>query len=110
MGLESAMDEGEALKELHDLLTICCEEHGPARYLPPRYQICRASVMNSRLSPYLPGFVRQCVSLFKFRDFICLYDHDPAVRTKFVEEAMASCWTQLNEATPRRSADPDDFF
>lgn len=98
----------QALDELHAVLRESAGEHGPSRYLPVRYQTCRTALMTGDLRPYLPGFVRQCVSLLQFREFIRLYHPEPDVRRKFIDRSLDACWTQLNER-PRHDMDPDDF-
>ena len=98
----------QALEELHAVLREAAGEQSPGRYLPVRYQSCRTVLMTGALRPYLPGFVRQCVSLLQFREFIRLYHPEPAVRRRFIDLSLDNCWTQLNER-PAHDVDPDDF-
>jgi hypothetical protein len=106
---EIEMGVHQALEEFHELLRICSLEQSPPRYLAARYQVCRTALMTSKLRSYLPGFVRQCVSSLTFRQFICLYDHEPTVRMKFIDRSLESCWTQLNERPAHDVFDADDF-
>jgi hypothetical protein len=104
-----ALSGEQALEELHELLRHSCQQQAPARQSAVRYQICRTAVMATELKSYLPGFVTQCVSLIKFREFICLYDHDPAARIRFVDRSLENCWTRLNQGPAHDTFDVDDF-
>ena len=106
---EISMSGHQALEEFHELLRVCSHEDTPPRYLAARYQACRMTLMTGELRTYLPGYVRQCVSALRFREFICLYDHDPAERTKFIDRSLEGCWTQLNERPVYDVFDVDDF-
>ncbi len=37
---------------------------------------------------HLPGFLRQCLTIDRFRDFIFLYHHDAGARTAFITDAF----------------------
>lgn len=52
------------------------------------YSTMRAELLKSARSDLLPGFVHQCVSLYKFREFIMLYDGRAAERRRFLLEAF----------------------
>ena len=97
----------EALQEFHELLRVCSLDRPPPRQLPVRYQICRMVLMGSEMKQHLPGFVRQCVSSLKFREFIHLYDHDPKVRAEFIELSMKRGWGELNKAVSARPIGSD---
>ena len=103
-----AMSEHEALAEFHDLLRDSAQGQSPARHLPVRYQVCRNALVTGPLRAYLPGFVRPCVSLYKFREFIALFDQDPAKRLKFIDRALEDCWTLLNERPAHATLDAFD--
>ena len=48
------------------------------------------------MRPALPGFLIQCVSIFKFHDFISLYDPKAEARIAFVENAFANSRAMLD--------------
>jgi hypothetical protein len=102
-----ALSEHEALAEFHELLRDSAQGQSPARHLPVRYQVCRNALVTGPLRGYLPGFVKPCVSLYKFREFIALFDQDPTKRLKFIDRTLEDCWTLLNER-PAHTA-PDAF-
>ena len=91
----------KVLEEFHLLLRDCCLDHTLPRTVAVRYQICRSALMAGALKAQLPGFVRQCVSLLKFREFIHLYDHDPAARVEFIDRSLDTCWAELGQERPR---------
>lgn len=114
------LSDREALAEFHELLRDCCADKPPPRLLAVRYQICRMALMAGVLKADLPGYVRQCMSSLRFREFIHLYDRDPVVRSKFVDNSLAGCWAKLEQQPPVRidharpnsspNADFDDFM
>ena len=93
---EVEMTGHQALEELHELLRTCCHDRVPPRYVPNRYQVCRTALITGELRSLLPGFLTQCPSSMKFRDFIHLYDRDPEKRMTFVYRALDDCWAELN--------------
>ena len=95
---EIEMTGHQALEELHELLRTCCDNQVPPRHVANRYQGCRTTLITGELGPFLPGFLTQCPSSMKFRDFIHLYDRDPERRMTFVDRSLDDCWTKLNEA------------
>jgi len=110
---EMTLSDHAALEEFHELLRDAARGHSPSREPPVRYQACRTALLAGRLSAYLPGFVRPCVSLYKFREFISLYDQDAGKRLRFIDRSLEDCWTQLNERpahdTFRDAFDADEF-
>lgn len=48
----------------------------------------RETLLGSDYRDVMPGFVFQCLSIFKFRDFILLYHPDSAQRRAFLEELL----------------------
>lgn len=91
---------GEVIDRLEALL---CQVAGGA--LPNRaeanvYQGCRSDLLQSAIHDLLPGFLYQCPTIFKFKDFITLYDPDAALREAFVGRTFARCRTMWeNNAT-----------
>lgn len=81
---EQAMDELEAL--------MCAVATGalPNRAEATAYSRCRDLLMAAP-DAVLPGFVHQCLTVFKFRDFITLYDPDPDMRERFTQRAFERC-------------------
>jgi hypothetical protein len=107
--MHDGLSDELALGEMHELLRQSCQQQAPFfSRLAVRYQICRSALLSAGLKPYLPGFLMQCVSLIKFREFICLYDHDPVTRERFIDGALENCWTKLDQNTEHDTSAPDD--
>lgn len=95
----------EALAELKDLLRLAAGELFPPRQSASRYTICREALLRSSLRPILPGFLLQCLTISRFRDFIHLYDPNIDARLAFINDAF-----RAGEATPRRPGRTFDIF
>lgn len=80
----------DALEEMQALLRIVASSSTPVRLSAVDYTRCRAILLEGPLRPGLPGFVLQCVSIFKFHEFINLYDARPQVRLAFIEDAFGN--------------------
>jgi hypothetical protein len=106
---EVKLDAHGALAELQGLLRESSANLSPPRLWAVRYQICRSTLMSGELKAYLPGYIFQCVSLFKFREFIHLYDHEVGSRIAFVDRSFENCWTQLNERPTFGTFRDNDF-
>lgn len=86
---------GAALTELKDLLRLAAAEGPPQRLAATRYTICREALLQSEVRSALPGFLRQCLTLDRFRDFIHLYTPDTHERIAFVNDALRPCESRL---------------
>ncbi|MGE0179729.1 MAG: hypothetical protein AB7O91_07920 [Sphingomonas sp.] len=78
----------EALAELHDILLLAALETSPPRLAAQRYMHCRDELLRSDLRRVLPGFLQQCVTVYRFHDFIHLYHVALEARVAFIDEAM----------------------
>lgn len=78
-----------ALEELHVMLRQACDGASPPRPAAVRYSACLSCLMASGWSSALPGFLVQCVTLDRFREFIGLYDPRVDVRIVFVDAAFS---------------------
>ena len=87
---ESKPDTLVALEEMQDLLHAVCSA-SPHRLSAVRYMHCRTALFESELRDALPGFLVQCVSIFKFHDFIHLSLPKVAARLAFVDAALGEC-------------------
>lgn len=90
-----ALTTSEALGELKDLLRLAAAEGSLQRLEASRYTICRDALLQSEIKPALPGFLRQCLTLSRFQDFIHLYTPDLNERLDFVDAALRSCETRI---------------
>lgn len=81
----------EALQEMEELLRAVASSSTPHRLSAVRYTHCRAQLLAGELRPAVPGFLIQCVSIYKFHDFINLYHPKTDARLAFVESAFGDC-------------------
>lgn len=77
------------LKEMEELLRVVATSGSPSRPLAVRYTHCRDALLAGEVRSAVPGFVVQCVSIYKFHDFINLYDADGEARVAFIENAFS---------------------
>jgi hypothetical protein len=82
---------GEALTELKALMRLMAAEGSPQRLAATTYTNCREALLQSELRPALPGFLLQCLTIFRFKDFIQLYAPNLDDRIAFVDEAFRAC-------------------
>lgn len=85
---------GEALAELRAILRLAASEDSLQRIAATRYTICRDALLRSDMRAALPGFLQQCLTIFRFRDFIHLYTPRLNERIAFVEDALRTCETR----------------
>jgi hypothetical protein len=86
----------ETLEELHELLRAASGASSPPRHWAVKYAHCRASLLASEAGTRLPGFLVQCGSIERFRDFITLYHGNPEARARFVDAAFDHTRSRLN--------------
>jgi hypothetical protein len=102
----SPLTDHQALTDFHALLRDACQDRPPSRPQSVLYQSCRATLMEGNLKAFLPGFVRQCMSIERFREFIHLYDRDPQVRIAFLDGELAAAWAHAGAPRVERSSPP----
>lgn len=84
-------DDPEPLPQLVELLRSIARGLAPDRSEAVLYSSCRSALLTSRYRELIPGFLIQCISVFKFRDFIGLYDPSPQMRERFLELSFGRC-------------------
>jgi hypothetical protein len=82
-------DSDTSLVRLNDLLLAIAKGLVPDRSEAVLYSSCRSELLASPYRDLLPGYLVQCISVFRFRDFIGLYDPSPAMRQRFVDQSFA---------------------
>jgi hypothetical protein len=87
--VEREVTVADALDELTELLCAAAPGVVPRRDAAGRYMICREALLRAKVA--LPGFLIQCGSIYKFAEFISLYDPRPAARVAFVQSAIDAC-------------------
>lgn len=97
----------ETLGELRELLDGVASGRTPPRLAAVSYTRLRDALLESEIRTALPGFVLQCVSVYKFHEFICLYDARPDARVEFLERVFGGL---QDSRAPRRQRDAFDDF
>lgn len=86
-GGEQTLDE--ALRELQEMLHLASASTASLpRTSAPSYVRLRERLLKSDYAGSLPGFLQQCLTIDRFRDFIHLYHPDPARRAEFLNAAF----------------------
>jgi hypothetical protein len=86
-----AQGDPEKLEEMLEVLRSVASIRSPERALAVRYQAARDAVLSSRLGSFAPPYLSQCVSVFKFHDFINLFAADAAKRVEFIDHSFEAC-------------------
>jgi hypothetical protein len=88
---DEELTTGDALAELREYLRLAASEEPLHRFAATRYTICRDTLLHSEMRSALPGFLQQCLTIYRFRDFIHLYTPRLTERTGFVDDAIREC-------------------
>ncbi|HEV2746287.1 MAG TPA: hypothetical protein VGW34_03190 [Allosphingosinicella sp.] len=99
-----ALTGERALKDLETILYSVAAAPAHYRNFAVRYMQCREALLNGPHRSALPGFLIQCGTSEKYREFITLYDPTAEARRAFLDQALAPCQSLLGV---RRSY--DDF-
>lgn len=83
---EPAADE--AWVKLQDILRTVAATPAQPREMAARYMQLREILMRSSYQPQLPGFMLQCMSLDRYREFIHLYHPQAQARIDFVNRSF----------------------
>jgi hypothetical protein len=105
--VNAPVSEAEAIEEMLEVLRHAASIRSPDRALAVRYMDARAALVAGRLRRFVPPFLIQCVSVFKFHDFINLFAPDAAPRIEFVERSFEACRTAVG-FTRRRDVFGDE--
>jgi hypothetical protein len=88
-----------AFKDLASILNSVAASPSHYRNYAVHYMRCRSALLNGQGRSHLPGFLIQCGTSEKFRDFITLYDASVPNRHAFIDHALSRCralfgWTR----------------
>ena len=101
-----AASPAQTLRELQELLRTVAALQPVQRPWPVAYTACRAALLAGPLRTRLPGFIVQCGSIDRFRDFISLYHPRAESRLAFIDSAFRACWGELHAEPGPRAAAP----
>ena len=99
----------EMFAEFKDLLHAVASGGATPRLAAVRYTQCRDALLEGALRATLPGFVLQCVSVYKFHEFICLYDAQTDARVIFLDEMFERFKSGRPAKRARDAFDDFDF-
>ena len=91
----------DALDELYEILLLGALDEPQQRLTATRYTLCREALLRSPLRPVMPGFLLQCLTFDRFRDFIRLYHPSLEARVEMIDEAMRAGLNKAREARTR---------
>ena len=97
------------MKEMEELLREVSTASSPSRPTAVRYTQCRDALLASGDRAAVPGFILQCVSVYKFHDFINLYHADAGARIAFIENAFSKGKVPLETKRPKDAFRDFDF-
>ena len=97
---------GDAMEVLEELLCSVAGGLLPNRSEANIYSGCRSDLLQSPAKDLLPGFIYQCLTIFKFKDFITLFDPDVGLREAFIRRTFARCRSVIEER-PAAEPSPD---
>jgi hypothetical protein len=85
------------LQELEALLISVAMGEIPNRQHATAYSTMRVTLLESYDAAVVPGFLQQCISIYKFREFITLYHGRPDDRRRLI----AGVFDELLSNSPR---------
>jgi hypothetical protein len=95
----------QILEVLHMVASVrACD-----RALAVLYTETRSILLSGRLKSFAPPYLLQCVSVFKFHDFINLYASDTARRVEFIDQSFEGC-RRAAGFSRRRDVFGDDLY
>ncbi|SOB86518.1 hypothetical protein SAMN06297144_1624 [Sphingomonas guangdongensis] len=86
--IDPPRDAAEAFDQFERLARSIADGAALVRSDGVTWSQARDALLASAFRPALPGFVFQCLSVFKYREFILLYHPDPGARRAFVDQLL----------------------
>ncbi len=107
--VEAELTMERAYKDLETILYSIASSPSHYRNFAVHYMRCRNALLSGDGRSAVPGFLLQCGTSEKFRDFICLYDGAARERHAFIDDALTRC-RGLYGATRRYDPFDDEDF
>lgn len=107
--VEPELTAERAFKDLESMLLSIASSPSHYRNFAVHYLRCREKLLREATRSALPGFLIQCGTSDKFRDFITLYDPSAQARRDFINHALSGCRASLGWSRPYDIFDDDDF-
>ena len=103
-------DLDELLTHIRSLLVYAAQGGAVAREHAVEYLNLRQRLLDSPIGKLLPGFLYQCVTIVRFKDFISLYDPETALRVAFIDRMIDRCLALRPGAAPQPRDEPMSIF
>jgi hypothetical protein len=97
------------VEQILEVLHMVASARACDRALAVRYTETRSTVLSGRLKSFVPPYLLQCVSVFKFHDFINLCAPDAARRVEFIDQSFEGC-RRAAGFSRRRDVFGDDLY
>lgn len=94
------VDWRERLDEMEVIARAVARGAAPDRGSATAYLEARADLLASEIADRLPGFLLQCHSILRLREFLTLYDPEPPIRETFMMRAFARCRAAIGDTRP----------
>ncbi len=107
--VEPELTVERAFTDLEKILYSLASSPSHYRNFAVHYMRCRNMLLNQDRSA-LPGFLVQCGTSEKFRDFIILYDASVQQRHAFIGEALSRCRALYGGRSFTDFDDDEDFL
>lgn len=104
-----ALTVERAFKDLEAILYAIAAAPAHYRNFAVHYMRCRDALLAGPDRSALPGFLIQCGTSEKFREFILLYDATPRARHAFLDQALGRCRTAFGLTRSYDIFDDEDF-
>jgi hypothetical protein len=98
-----------AFKDMETILYSIAASPSHYRNFAVHYMRCRNVLLGGECRAMLPGFLIQCGTSDKFRDFVCLYDASAEARRAFLDNALSRCRAALGWTRSYDIFDDEDF-
>lgn len=98
----------DALDELYEILLLGALDEPQQRLTATRYTLCRDVLLRSGLRPVLPGFMQQCLTFDRFRDFVHLYHPSLNARVEMIDDALRASLNKVRDGRTKGAAERPD--
>jgi hypothetical protein len=107
--VEPELTMERAYKDMESILYSVASSPSHYRNFAVHYMRCRSMLLGGEGRSAVPGFLVQCGTSEKFRDFISLYDASVRERHAFIAYALTRCRALYGGTRSYDAFDDEDF-
>lgn len=107
--VEPALTVERAFEDIETILYSVASSPAHYRNFAVHYMRCRDALLRGESRASLPGFLVQCGTSEKFREFILLYDASVEARHAFLDQALSRWRALLGWTRAYDIFDDEDF-